>query len=164
MSERLENAHTLTRTAAKWAAGAGLIPVPLLDVAGVSGIQIKLVNDLAKLYGIPFAKDRTKTLVATLLGGAVPSALTSGVFSLVKTVPVVGALAGIALMPALSAAATLALGTVFIQHFEAGGTLLDFDPEKMRAYYMEEFERARAAGTLEPVTTAPASAGTAEAA
>lgn len=150
MSERLENAHKITRTAAKWAAGAGLIPVPLLDVAGVSGVQIKLVNDLAKLYGIPFAKDRVKTLVATLLGGAVPSALTSGVFSLVKTVPVVGPLAGIALMPALSAASTLALGTVFIQHFEAGGTLLDFDPEKMRAYYRDEFERAKAAGPLEP--------------
>ena len=37
-------------------------------------------------------------------------------------VPVVGPLTGIALMPALSAAATLALGKVFIQHFEAGGT------------------------------------------
>ncbi|MDQ2105880.1 YcjF family protein [Azospirillum isscasi] len=150
MSDQLENAQAITRTAAKWAAGAGLIPVPLLDVAGVAGVQLKLVNDLSKLYGVPFAKDRAKALVATLLGGAVPSALTSGVFSLVKAVPIVGPLTGIALMPALSAAATLALGKVFIQHFETGGTLLDFDPEKTRAYFLDELEKAKAAGSATP--------------
>jgi len=33
--------------------------------------------------------------------------------------------------------------TVFILHFEAGGTLLNLDPEKTRAYYFEQFEKAR---------------------
>lgn len=149
MSERSEKAQKITRTAAAWSAGAGLIPVPLLDVAGVSGVQLKLVHDLAKLYGIPFAHDRAKALIAALVGGALPSALTSGVFSLVKAVPVVGPLAGIALMPALAAAATVALGRVFTQHFEAGGTLLDFDPDKTRAYFLQEFEREKAASTAD---------------
>jgi len=155
VSERSEKAQKVTSTAAKWAAGAGLVPVPLLDVAGVAGVQLKLVHDLAKLYDIPFAKDRAKALIAALVGGGVPSVLSSGVFSLVKAVPVVGPLAGIALMPALAAAATVALGRVFTQHFEAGGTLLDFDPDKTRAYFQQELEREKAAAA-DPSTDAAA--------
>jgi hypothetical protein len=30
-----------------------------------------------------------------------------------------------------------------VQHFEAGGTLLDFDPEKMKSYFEAEFHKAR---------------------
>ena len=27
------------------------------------------------------------------------------------------------------------MGKVFIQHFESGGTFLDFDPDKVRSYF-----------------------------
>jgi hypothetical protein len=32
---------------------------------------------------------------------------------------------------------------VFITHFEAGGTLLGFDPQKVRDYFKSEFEKAK---------------------
>ena len=38
------------------------------------------------------------------------------------------------------AAYTWALGNVFIQHFEAGGTFLDFDPEKVREHFRTYFK------------------------
>jgi hypothetical protein len=47
-------------------------------------------------------------------------------------------------MPAFGAAATYAVGQVFIQHFESGGTFLDFDPDKVREHFRQEFDRARA--------------------
>jgi hypothetical protein len=46
-------------------------------------------------------------------------------------------------VPVLSAAATHAVGTVFMMHFETGGTLLDFNPTAMRAHFKQEFERAK---------------------
>ena len=46
-------------------------------------------------------------------------------------------------MPGLSAASTLALGRVFNTHFKTGGTLLDFDPDKMRAFYEAELAKAK---------------------
>ena len=42
-----------------------------------------------------------------------------------------------------SGASTWALGKVFIQHFESGGTFLDFNPEKVREYYKVQFEEGR---------------------
>ena len=37
-------------------------------------------------------------------------------------------------------AAQDAAGGVFVQHFESGGTLLDFDAKKMRAYFSSKLE------------------------
>jgi hypothetical protein len=48
-------------------------------------------------------------------------------------------------MPAVAAASTWATGKVFIRHFESGGTFLDFDPAKARAYYAEEYEAGKPA-------------------
>ena len=46
---------------------------------------------------------------------------------------------------------TWALGKVFIQHFESGGTFLDFDPEEVKEYFKAQFEEGReVAATLEP--------------
>jgi hypothetical protein len=35
------------------------------------------------------------------------------------------------------------MGRVFSQHFEAGGTLLDFDADKLRSHFKTEFEAAK---------------------
>lgn len=143
----LEKARKITRSHSLWAAGMGLIPLPVLDVAGVASIQYTMIGELAKLYDVPFSRERIRALAASLLGGGVPAAITTGgVGSVAKAVPMIGTLLGAAVMPALSAAATTALGRIFTQHFEAGGTLLDFDPEKMRAYFQEELEKARKEG------------------
>jgi hypothetical protein len=53
------------------------------------------------------------------------------------------------LLPALALASTVAVGRVFLQHFEAGGTLLDFDPEKMKSYFEAEFNKARTGAAAE---------------
>ena len=41
----------------------------------------------------------------------------------------------------LTGASTYAVGRVFIQHFESGGTFLTLDPDKVKAHYRAEFER-----------------------
>ena len=42
-------------------------------------------------------------------------------------------------MPVIAGASTYALGKVFKKHFEAGGTFLSFDSERMKKYYNEKF-------------------------
>jgi hypothetical protein len=44
-----------------------------------------------------------------------------------------------------ASASTYAVGRVFIQHFESGGTFLDFDPDKVRAHFEAEFKKAQTA-------------------
>jgi uncharacterized protein (DUF697 family) len=167
-TSRREQVDQIIRKYTLWSAGLGLIPLPVLDVAAVATAQYKMVGELAKLYGLPFSHERVRVLVGALLGGGLPAVLAGGgLGSLAKSIPLVGTLAGAAVMPALSAAATIALARVFVQHFEAGGTLLDFEPETMKSYFKTEFERAQnktsAAAAPEPVTSktrSPLSTGT----
>lgn len=132
----------LTHSYMRWAAGAGLIPVPMLDIAVIIGVQLKLLSRLAALYGVPFHEHRSKSIIAALLGGIVPAGIATPIFSLLKGIPVIGFAASFLTLPALGAASTYALGKVFIQHFESGGTLLDLNPEKVKGYYREQFNQA----------------------
>jgi len=152
-----ENAKKIVGRYAKWTAGAGLIPVPLLDIATISGLQIKMLADLAKLYGLPFGKERARVLVSGLLGSVLPSTLASGSFAaagtVIKTIPVIGTVVGAAALPAFAYGATKAIGAVFTAHFEAGGTLLDFDAEKTREFFKKEMD-AQATSKDAPVADA----------
>jgi uncharacterized protein (DUF697 family) len=130
-----------------WSMGAGLIPVPGVDLAAVSGAQLKMIAELSKIYDVPFHEIRGKAAVGSLVGYVFPHALSYGAMGcLLKFIPVVGALAGAPAMALFSGASAWALGNVFIQHFESGGTFLDFDPERVREYFKEKFEEGRNMG------------------
>lgn len=143
MSERLEKANALVRRYSYWSAGFGLIPIPVVDLAAITGTQVKMVHGLSQIYGREFSEDAVRAAIGALVGAAVPVAVGAGAVSALKTVPMLGQIAGTLALPALALAATVAVGRVFVQHFEAGGTLLDFDPEKMRAYFEAEFKKAK---------------------
>lgn len=122
------------------AAGAGLIPIPLADAVALTAIQLKLLHSLAALYDIPFSKDIGKSAIASLLGGGIPVSLSLRLGSVTKTVPVLGWTVGTFGTAAFGGASTYAIGKVFIQHFESGGTFLTFDPNQVRAYYRDQFD------------------------
>mmetsp|Transcript_5606 Transcript_5606/g.7887 ORF Transcript_5606/g.7887 Transcript_5606/m.7887 type:complete len:197 (+) Transcript_5606:53-643(+) len=128
-----------------WSAGAAFLPVPLLDLAAVTALQVKMVADLAEVYDIPFSRNAVKSIIGGLIGSVVPSTLARGASSLVKAVPGVGSILGAITAPAFASASTYAVGKVFQQHFEAGGNILNFDPDAMREYFKQEYEGAVAA-------------------
>lgn len=118
----------------------GLIPVPIIDFLGLTGIQLNLLKNLSALYEIPFAKGLVKNLIGALVGATVPSLYLS---SLVKTIPIVGLGAGAVSTSVIAGASTYAVGKVFNRHFSEGGTFLTFDPEKARAFYMQMFKEGQ---------------------
>ncbi|MGZ8372940.1 MAG: YcjF family protein, partial [Rhodoplanes sp.] len=119
-----------------YSGAAGLIPVPLVDVAAVGGVQLQMLRRLSEIYDIPFSENRGKSIIASLAGALIPASTATttamGVGSLLKAVPGIGTVVGAVSMPAFSAAATYAIGKLFIQHFASGGTLLDFNPPDYR--------------------------------
>jgi uncharacterized protein (DUF697 family) len=127
-----------------WSLGAGLIPFPLVDMAAVAGVQLKMVADISSEYHVKFSENRARIIIVTLLGSLVPSGLAGGfVGSLLKALPLVGTFAGTISMSLFSGATTYAIGQVFIRHFELGGTLLDCDVNKMKAYFEEQFKEGK---------------------
>jgi uncharacterized protein (DUF697 family) len=133
-----------------WSAGAGLIPLPLFDVAAIVLVELKMVHALANLYGVPFQRSAAKSIIGALVGGGGTYILAAPIGSLMKAIPVIGTVAGVLTEPAIAAAATYALGKVFIQHFESGGTLLDFNIRTHRRQYEEHFAAAREKGAGGP--------------
>ena len=82
-----------------------------------------------------------------------------GAASALKAIPVVNILAAGFVMPVLSAGATYAIGKAFIQHFESGGTLLDFNPPDYREFVkaQKEMWESRAGRRSASSTTATSS-------
>ena len=144
MHSHLEEADRIVKKYMNWSFVGGLIPIPLADLAAVSGVQAKMLYDLSHLYGVEFKAQAAQSAVAALLGSVVPGVVTSTAFGVgLKFIPIVGTTLGVIAMPALSLAATYAIGRIFTAHFETGGSWLDFDPEKMREHFRAEFEAAK---------------------
>ena len=128
-----DQAEQSLRYYGKWAAAAGVIPVPVADLAAVAGIQLKMLSELAKIYEIPFKTDMGKAALGALAGSLLPAKLGyGGIGSLIKSVPLVGSVAGVLTMPAFNYGSTVAIGRVFAKHFASGGTLLNFSADAVR--------------------------------
>ena len=133
-------AEAITNKYVGWAIGAGLIPVPLADLAAITGVQVKMLSEISKVYGVEFSENRGKSIVLSLIGGlGATSAAVGIVGSVAKLVPGLGSLFGIATLPIISGAITYAVGKTFTQHFESGGTFLTFDAEATKASFVNEF-------------------------
>ena len=87
-----------------------------------------------------FSENRGKALIAALAGCMIPATSGMGAASALKAVPVINILAAGFIMPVLSAGATYAIGKAFVQHFESGGTLLDFNPPDYREFVKAQKE------------------------
>jgi uncharacterized protein (DUF697 family) len=136
MEEKEQIAQNIVKNYMWWSMGAGLIPVPFVDLAAVSGVQLKMLKDMSDVYDIKFSENKGKSIVSALLGSIVPNSLSVGnMGSLLKMVPLIGSVLGGLSMSLFSGAATYAIGKVFIQHFEAGGTFLDFNPITVKEYF-----------------------------
>ena len=143
MTEKEIRAMHIANRHMLYTGGAGLIPIPLFDIAAITALQVKMLSDIAKIYHIPLAPDRGKAVVTALIGGVLPTGLGFGaVGSFMKRIPIVGPIIGVFTVSAFAAASTYAVARVFIQHFESGGTFLDFNPEEVRDHFSTEFKSA----------------------
>lgn len=127
------------------AVGAGMIPVPGLDLAAIAGLQLKLLGSLAQHYRVPFRQAQAQRIVTSLLGSVGTTLLTGAALgSLAKVVPVFGSAVGLASMPVAAGAITRAMGHLAIDHFAAGGTLETFNLDVARRVFLAKVGAARA--------------------
>jgi uncharacterized protein (DUF697 family) len=153
---RLARAETLVKDHMVMSLAAGLVPVPLLDLAAGAGIQLFLLKRLCDLYGVPFVENVARGVVLSLLGGMGAGAVASGLFATgVKLIPGADTVLGVVSMPVSLAAFTYALGKVFTAHLELGGSLLDFDAAANRGAFRDMARSGRR--VAETLTPPPAS-------
>jgi len=117
----------------------GYIPFPIVDALGIMAVQRKMLSRLAKNYNVPYSQSLAKDLLKTLASGAAARAT---IPVAIKMIPGIGVLFGSTGMAAIGSASTYAVGKVFQQHFEEGGTLEDFNADQKK----ENFEAELKAG------------------
>ncbi len=132
-ADRIIKEHVL------WAIGAGLVPLPILDIVAVTAVQLDMLKQLASLYTIPFTESEGKAWVSALAGNVMARVGANAL----KLIPGVGTLIGGVSMSILSGASTYAIGQVAIGHFEHGGSFTDIDMGRARRTYEEELERGK---------------------
>jgi uncharacterized protein (DUF697 family) len=153
---RDEHARRILKKYAIASGGAGLITAPFASTAALSALHLALIHELAKLYRVEFSKHTARGIVVALGAAFLPGWLGGGLQRRVlERLPFVTSVVGWVAMAGLSAAVTYGLGRVLIQHFESGGTLLDFDVKHLHFAIKNVFRSAQAAAPR------PASARTA---
>jgi len=120
-----------------WVAGAGLIPLPLSDVAAITAIQLDMLKQVASTYEVDYEEGQGKLWISAF----VQNALISTGTEVFKIVPVVGGLLKRIAIASLAAATTYAVGHVFIYHFEKGGTFKDFKVEHYIDFFKEQLAK-----------------------
>ena len=127
-----------------WSAGAGLVPVPLFDFAAVTGVQLKMINELCKLHGRDFSESLARPIMASLIGslgaGVLAPVLAVTTF---KLVPGIGTLMAGTSMAITSGAVTYAVGRLFQDHFEKGGDMTNFNALAKRKAFKDAMEEGK---------------------
>ena len=136
---RQAEADSIIRTHVLWSMGAGLMPVPLFDIAAVTAVQMDMLKQLASAFEVDYTSATGKAFVSALTGGTVASIGAS----LVKAVPGIGTVIGGISMPLVSGASTYAVGQVAVGHFGSNGGLSDVDLESARSAYNAAYDKGK---------------------
>lgn len=139
-TDKSNHADTVIRNHVVWSMGAGFIPVIIADVFAVTALQLDMIRQLCRVYGVDFAETQGKAIVTSLTSATIARITAS---SVTKMIPVVGSMLGGVTVSVFAGASTYALGQVFKKHFEMGGTILDFDTARLKKLYQEQFEKGR---------------------
>ncbi len=71
-------AEKIIRNHVLWAVGVSSIPVPFLDVVGVTAIQMDMLRQLSRLYQVNFDDHRGKAFITSLISTLTAGSLAAG--------------------------------------------------------------------------------------
>lgn len=140
---RVETAHSLVNTHAAAGVSIGLLPMPLFDMISIMGVQVNMLRSLCMHYDIVFNESLGKSLLASLAKGVLPVLTVMSISSIAKGFLGIGTLLGSAGVSTSAGALVYASGQVFIRHFEAGGTLEDFESKQAMEYFKYKFKEGK---------------------
>ena len=120
VAQRRALAHKIVSRHKNYAAAGGLVPLPVVNIAGITAINLRMVKQLSELYRVPFERDRTRSLIVGLIGGAVPTGVGAATSSTLMWIVPGGVLLGLGAAALTAGALTRGIGLVFIESFERG--------------------------------------------
>lgn len=130
----------IVRNHALIAAGIGLIPLPLADLAVIGATQLLMIRKLSQHYDLPFSQHRATAFISALIGAGETGLIFTSVG---KWIPGIGTIGLSVTTAAAAGGLTYAIGKVFVRHFDMGGTFLDLDANAMKDYFAEQYKEGK---------------------
>lgn len=139
-SERHEAADACIGKHALLAGAAGLVPAPWVDVAGVGAVQVNMILELARTYGVSINVSIAKQLIGTMAGAQLTQKVFQWVASGLKAIPGPGTVVGEVLQGVISVTLTYAMGKAAKLFFESEQRLT---VEQLQRAYSENLKEGR---------------------
>ena len=129
---RRARALAIVNRHAAYSAAGGIIPLPLINLAAVTSVLVRMVKMLSDHYRVPFERDRARAIVVGLIGGVMPTGAAAVATSALFYITPPSVFMGLAVSCATAVTFTRGVGRIFVEHFETGATLNDFPAGERR--------------------------------
>jgi|GEM_PF-730782 len=118
------------------------LPIPLVDVAGVTYVQVKMVEKIADTYGQTI-NDATRLIITSAVASFIAK-LGTELFGKVTTASKLEKVIGESLIKAsLAGFVTTVTGELFVYHLKNGGNVDELGFESFKNYVQEQFQSER---------------------
>ena len=119
---------------------AGAVPVPIVDVALVMGIQMKMLQQLCEAYEVNYSTEKMNAWIASILSGTLLMRFGG---SALKFMPGLGWLAGGATLALTSGASTFAIGNIAMGYLAEGQSFVEMDAKEAKEKFKAEYEKGK---------------------
>jgi len=126
------------------AMATGLIPSAMINVVGITALEVKMIGDLARVYDFPVPHRLVcYKIVISLIGSIGPVYLSVKMHSALKSMPLVGHAFYVGMLSLTGGAAVYAVGKLFQKHFESGGTFLSSENRILKSYFKAKYAEGK---------------------
>ena len=145
-TDHSENVEAIIKRHAMYAAGAGLIPIPIVDSAAIVGIQYKLTEAMANEYGVDFENNKVKVIITSIVSSLISRLASGAIQAAAGGITIPGIVGGSLTNAALAGYLTFSTGEILRLHFATGGTLENLE----LSHYLDFIESQFKEGKLHP--------------
>ena len=144
LAQRKEAADRLIRQYVVGASGAGFIYSPLINALAVAAMEVNMITDMAHIYDFPVPhKLIVYKVLISLAFSIAPVYFSTQAFALASGFTLVGYAAQVLLMGSTGGVSVYAVGKVFQEHYESGGTFLSSNNSILRKYFKDRFAEGK---------------------
>ena len=122
---RAERANYIIGRYALFGTGAGILPYAGLNIAALTGVQTRMIQELANLYQVEHSQSTIRLVVQNVITSIGTRFVVGGFTRLIQSFGPLKYILGGVSSAALSGALTAEIGQLYKQHFQGGGTLAD---------------------------------------
>lgn len=146
----LETSEEIIAKSVGKASAIAAVPVPVLDIAGVTYIQVAMIEKLANLHGV-HVEEKGKLIVSSVISALLSKLISEAVITLTVDSSLNKLLGDSLVKASISGFATTITGEVYNNHFKNGGNIESMSPSVYIDYFQEQMNSDRI--SIEKITS-----------